>query len=130
MAVKTHVHKVKKSGPMWRCVRDNCKFFVYFKQQYVLDGKICSCWNCGAEFMFSETNFDDEFPSCTSCKSADFAEVIDNIEKSRQAKIISDAHKTDLEVEMDRLRNEMTGEVDDDILRQIAKQNIEWKDNG
>lgn len=117
-----HIHKVKKSGPMWRCVRDNCRFFVYYKQQNVLEGKTCKCWTCASEFTFSELNFDEDFPICAQCRMGDLSDFVNHIEKEAYKKQAD--NREALFQEMDRLRDEMTGDVDDDILEQIARQNL------
>jgi hypothetical protein len=69
---QTHIHRIQKIGPVWRCMHideKDCRFFVYFKQEYVLVGRKVLCWECGDQFIFSEENLKQDMPTCLSCQT-------------------------------------------------------------
>jgi hypothetical protein len=70
-----HIHKLVKSGPVWKCAFPDCRFFVYFKQEYVILGRQTICWDCGNAFPLDELAMKEEMPTCTACRIPEMNEI-------------------------------------------------------
>lgn len=64
---KKCVHKLVKSGPVWKCAVPLCTFFCYFKQSYILLGRATICWGCLNEFPLDEEAMKLDMPMCHNC---------------------------------------------------------------
>lgn len=87
-----HIHKVKKVGPIWKCARiadnEDCTFFVYFRQEHVLFGRLVICWGCEEVFKFNENNLNEDEPLCHTCRHPELLDIEAIIaEKEREAEL-------------------------------------------
>ena len=85
---KKHTHKIMRSGPVWKCILDGCRFFVYHTQDYILPGRKTICWECGIEFILTrETLSMDSNPLCQSCANPVYDDIADFIDLTERKKL-------------------------------------------
>jgi len=117
-----HRHKIKKVGPIWKCVLD-CSYFVYFKQEYVILGNRIVCWNCNADFVADEGALGLETPFCYECRENP-TRVLARPDVAALDKIAEVALKNQLtEVEaLAKYQYEVLYELDWDLLPEEQKE--------
>jgi hypothetical protein len=61
----------------WKCIRENCSFFVHLGLAHILIGKAAICWNCEGVFTIAQWSLNDEKPICDECRSGVSDEVLE-----------------------------------------------------
>lgn len=83
-ATPKHIHKIVKSGPVWKCAFSDCYFFVYPKQEYVLNGRASFCWSCGNKFPLDDEALEEDMPRCTKCRNPEIAPVAEAMSEAQE----------------------------------------------
>ena len=109
-----HAHRlILIENKVWKCTLNNCSFFVYIGQQWVIEGKHVECWKCNETFVMSKRALKDEMPICDECRNpfagteiTDVDDLISRLSKAAQTEIES-TEKDEIEV-IEPNENEMT----------------------
>lgn len=73
MPAKNHRHKYYKgklgeTHKVWYCGLPDCTHYIPKHMESMANGKISTCWGCGADITLNPTNMEEDYPKCENCR--------------------------------------------------------------
>ncbi len=83
MAIKTgaqkHTHRYHKIAGQWSCSLPRCTHMIPGNIKSGVIGRVSICWDCGNEFIIDESSAESDEPTCITCRTPNFDELLEKI---------------------------------------------------